>query len=321
MSESGQVIEIERNENVAIEVNNSPAVEPVTVENVFVKWKRMIIGVSLISLMVLPLLGGALVSYFLRRDLHEPVDPYNVWPDTDYKNQERPEYMVVDDDKGYSLLRNHYLLIKNGDEKCFTVSNSTNADMYMAVYMVENLFGYSDEYVIHVVTSTRKSALSPGSELHFVSHHYELEYNLKMEKSENFKDDVHEYYQKPGTCLATNVVRTFKNFSPASSSSDQKQIMKSIGDRISEAIKDNPKEFYYPTYEKKGSYAFSYNGSGGKLNLPLFNDLRDARNNKRESAKSEMAAAEEEEKPEKNSEIVEKPKYKKIDMRSLKELS
>lgn len=321
MSESGQVIEIERNENVSIEVNNSPVVEPVTVESVFVKWKRMIIGISLISLMVLPLLGGALVSYFLRRDLHKPVDPYNVWPDTDYKDQERPEYMVVDDDKGYSLLPNHYLLIKNGDEKCFTVSNGTNADMYMAVYMVENLFGYKEAYVIHVVTSTRKSALSPGSELHFVSHHYELEYNLKMEKSKNFEDDVHEYYQKPGTCLATNIVRTFKNFSPASSSSDQKQIMKSISDKISKAIKDNPKEFYYPTYEKKGSYVFSYTGSGGKLDLPLFNDLRDARNKKRESVKSEMASAAEEEKSEKDSEILEKPKYKKIDMRSLKELS
>ena len=243
---SQEVIDIERTENVTIDVNNSPVMETVTEGYVMVRWKRIIIGASLISLLVLPLLGGAIISYFLRNDLHQPVDPYNIWPDTDYKNQEPPEYVDADEDKGYSFRSDHHLLIKNGNDKFFTVSNGTNADMYMAVYMIENLWGSSEKYTIHVVTSTRKTNLSPLHDFSLLDHHDDLYYKLGMDRTYIDDTGIYEYYEHPYACIAAKVAKRFP-ISASTSSMNQKQIMTNIAAEINKEIKANPTEFYYPS--------------------------------------------------------------------------
>jgi hypothetical protein len=319
MSDKELVIDIERNENVTIEVNvnDSPvAVESVTEENVFVRWKRIVIGVSLIMFMIIPLAGGTLISYFLRKDLHEPVDPYNVWPNTIYSDQESPEYLFTEDDKGFSSRPNHYLLIKNGKNNHFTISTKTNADMYMSVYMLENLYGQTDDYTIHVVTSTRKSNLSPVHDITLLGHHMYLEYTAKMENYFNNSTMNYEYYEYPSICLAAKIAERFPATSSATST-DQSQIMNNIAAEINKAIKANISDFYYPSADKTGSYIFAYHGKGG-VKLGMFEDLKNLRKEKQIEDQQNKAS---EDKSSKTTKIMEKPKYNKIEMLTLKELS
>ena len=312
MSARDQVIDIERNENISIDVS-SPVVETVTEVNIFGGWKRIIIGTSLILAMVLSLIGGTIASYLLRKDLHEPVDPYNVWPNTDYKNQCRPEYVVAED-MGYSDLPNNHLLIRNGKKNYFTVSNGSNYDMFMSVYMIENLFG-SKDYSIHVVSSPNKSDLSPVADFSFLQSHWDLRKNNNMISFTNTYEGLYGYYQESGIFLAEKLINGLPT-SPVQFA-DQNTAMNVIATEINKCINSNINQFYHLTNKKTGSYIFSSIENNG-AKFELFEKLKNLRNAKSAEAKKEKF---DKKKTSKAPKILEKPRFKNIQMLTLAELS
>lgn len=312
MSQIEQVIDIERNENISIEVSSPVVVETRTEENVLVNWKRVIIGTSLILTMVLSLGGGAIASYLLRKDLHKPLDPYNVWPDTDYENQCHPEGV---EDLEYSNLPNNHLLIKNGSNNYFTVANGSNSDVFMAVYMIENLFD-SKNYAIHVVSSTNKSDLSPVVDLDSINSPWELR-NHNM--FNGYGNGFEYYYESPpGVCLAESLANDLRNISGYYG--DQNAAMNDIADKINQVISSKPEFYYHPTTKKTGSYIFPFNynfeGQGQGIGIALFDKLKALRDAKREEAEK----ANENRNSSGSSKIQIKPRFKNIEMATLAEL-
>lgn len=317
MSEREEVIEIERNENIVIEVNEpGECVATATQISVLAKWKRVIIGTGLILLLIVPVVGGALSSYFLRRDLHSPTDPYNVWPDTEYRDPNAPAYQETFD-KGYSTEPNDHFLINNGNLNYFTVKNGAQPEMYFSLYMVENLFASRDIYGLHIVSSTDKDNLSPLRNIS--SARYSSDLSSGMQHSGSYNGWSYYHTGPHGADLANNLAETLEyKFSPDKLTS-QDQVIDYIAKDIVDSITSKSSKFYYPTDSKSGTYlASKYYGCG--IEIPLFKKLYKMRCEKRELEEEKRSKGSKTTSG-KGSTTPEKPKFKRIKMLSLTEVS
>lgn len=168
-----EVIDIERKEEVvAIEVPESVTADaPVVEASIFTKWKRVIVGASLMLLLIAPIVGGIVFSYLNRKDQYAPADPYNLWPDSEYTGPHMIRSANISDmykDRGFSFANNNHVLIRDGEETVFEVKSPENADappMYMSVYMIENLYGRKEKYGLHVVTKNSPEGLAQYADL------------------------------------------------------------------------------------------------------------------------------------------------------------
>lgn len=204
------IIDINRKEDVAIEVNvvdDTTTTATVITEpdligskgedlelSIFSKWKRVIMGSCLLLLLVLPVIGGITFSYLMRKSQYDPADPYNVWPDSEYTGSKVVAMEAGVVDKGFSFSPNNHVLIKNGDDDYFVVNSPTNSrapPMYMAVYMIENLFSNKESYGLHVVTKNSSENLSPYRDLYNYSDYRSLSQGLTQHSNSTSIDMIY----------------------------------------------------------------------------------------------------------------------------------
>ena len=305
MSETDQVIDIERNENVVIDVNvvEDASVTQVTPqESIFVTWKRLIIGTSVLLLLIVPIVGGAWASYCLRRYLHEPADPFNVWPDTEYRGPSQPVQMQAVD-KGYSTNPNNYVLIKNGGKDYFEVKSTKGSSSYIAVYMIENLFGDINQQGLHVVSSSYPTNLAPLKNISFAKDYLDIEDRSMFRYYDNYRIGINtESGDRDLSCSLADVITGTMNFN------SQKDGTDAIAQKINQALNSSSSEKYYrPSQSKYGSYMIPSYSYGY---IESFQNLCNIRNGLRAKHKKTH--------PTQNEEVIlEKPTYRRIALEHL----
>lgn len=320
-----EVIDIERKEDiVTIEVPEATPADAPVVEmeaSIFTKWKRVIVGVSLMMLLVLPIVGGITFSYLNRKEQYVPADLYNIWPDSEYSGPRMIKSATLVDmykDKGYSFAPNHHVVIRDGEETVFTVKNPDNSSappMYMSVYMIENLYGRKEKYGLHVVTKNSPDDLIQYADLNGAMNDsdirnsgHDLIQNSYMNASRGIyltnsssnrpEDDIiaartlanemqyNGYYgQRSSSVLTQNV-----------GESDYDYAMRRAADRIKTIAIDQNRGMYKLTSSVSASYTLPDHWDI-HLNAEVLSRLQEVRNAKRteEEVRLERLAEEEEE--------------------------
>lgn len=320
-----EIIDIDRNEDVVIEVSNVVEVPVVTeeaeVQSILTKWKRVLIGTSLLMMIILPIVGGAVLSYLLRKELFKPTDPYNIWPSSEYRGPTAAEGWTPTYDVGYSTQRNNYVRIRSDTEDYFVVINKSYGSidkMYMAVYMVENLFGDEKNYCLHVVSSEDKDNLDPYKDITSANNMIEI-FEIMDGMFRNYSgygiNSVESCYIK-GDLANPLITRLNAQHFVGFKTSHPNEVMNEFFGKLKTIIDADPAAFYNST-DQTASYAFGpYGINEGSLNNEILNALRDSRNEMRLAAECLGTS-----KVNDTEVIKDKPKFKKIQMKTLEDLS
>lgn len=298
-----EVIDIERNENVAIEVS---ATTPEVVEeiSIFSKWRRVIIGVILMMLLVLPLIGGIAFSYLMRSSQYQPADPYNIWPDSEYTGTQVVISELAYKDEGFSFTPNNHILIKNGDDSYFTVGDPNNSRaplMYMSVYMIENLYGRREKYGLHVVTKNSADGLSQFKNQAGLNDENSFRHDMRDHRTINTGLGIYLSNDQSDMVASRTIANQLQNgcnttTTRASDESDYDYAMRVIATKIRYIAANQGRNLYKLTNSALASYTLPIQNST-HLYIGALTQLQALRNRNREEedARLERLADEEEE--------------------------
>lgn len=309
-------VNMEENENnVAISVASSPvsSVEPpedTTVIGpvpevdqgeeyeeypIYSKTKRIIIGSMMLFAVIIPVVGGGLGTYWLRSWVHQPEDPYNVWPETEYRPSVRTGDLAHDlfSDIGYSREPNNPVLLNNDEEAYFEIVDKTKpnrAKVYMAIYLIENLFRDQEKFGLHVVSGPDPDDVSASIYNKLATYEDELvdpsdsRVSYPDLRTANFRylsNNLNNHpYQKPVEYLGEELASRQTSSGGASDcASAKKAFAKEV-----RTIIESSRNIY--CYQK--AYGYIIPLTDKEPNIPILKDLASIRRKNRKDAEAEI---------------------------------